>query len=337
MAVDIQGNAYAIQEDRVRRISPLGVVTTLAGGDNAVGAASYVDAVGASARFKSLSGIAVDASSNVYLADTGNSAIRKVMPNGVVTTLAGGPDKKGYEDGLLGTAKFANPWAVALDVVGNLYVLDLIGGLPSFSGLNPSQGFVIRKISTAGDVSTVARGTSNSLIFPGKLAVDRQGNIFVTIMPASPGFVIGQIIYTIREAYIQKITPSGAVSIFAGSDLPGSAGMVDGPGNIARFATLKDIAIDAQDRLYVSDTFVGLQNSAVRRITPDGLVTTVVGNVNQVVNRPPGITVLVKATLTEFTYCSGVVAVGKHPAIHFGAGYCGGDAANRVVFIAEPS
>ncbi len=112
--------------------------------------------------------------------------------------------------------------------------------------------------------------------------------------------------------------------------------MVDGAGNIARFATLKDIAIDAQDRLYVADTFVGSRNSTIRRIAPDGLVTTVIGNVSQVVNRPPGVSVVDKATLTEFTYCASAFAVGKLPAIHFAAGYCGGEAVNRVVFIAEP-
>ena len=110
LAVDTVGNVYVAdtQNNRIRKITPAGVVSTLAGS----GVAGFSDGKGKSARFKSPTGIALDSSGNVYVADSGNNRLRKITPAGVVTTLWSSTDSK------------FKPYGVALDSSGNIYVAD---------------------------------------------------------------------------------------------------------------------------------------------------------------------------------------------------------------------
>jgi secreted PhoX family phosphatase len=125
LAVDSAGNVYVADYTNrcIRKITPEGVVTTFAGGTR-----GYVDGTGAAAKFAGPDGVAVDSAGNVYVTDNDNARIRKITPEGVVTTFAGsgetGRHKGGYSDGTAQDAQFSEPWDVAVDTAGNLYVAD---------------------------------------------------------------------------------------------------------------------------------------------------------------------------------------------------------------------
>ena len=123
MAVDSSGNVYVADtgNDTIRKITPAGVVTTLAGSAGNVGSA---DGTGSAARFYYPLGVAVDSSGNVYVADTDNYTIRQITPAGVVTTLAGLAGNSGSADGTGSAARFYYPSGVAVDSTGNVYVAD---------------------------------------------------------------------------------------------------------------------------------------------------------------------------------------------------------------------
>jgi sugar lactone lactonase YvrE len=251
VAVDAAGNVYvgdrnyAVAKNLIRRITPAGVVSTLAGGKP-----GGVDGTGSEAGFNGPTGLVVDASGNLYVADAESSRIRKVSPAGVVTTFAGFAGD-GAADGPIGTASFRHPLGLAVDAGGNLYVAD-------------TENHTIRKISPAGIVSTLAgtvgapgsdngTGTAASFNLPAGIVVDAGGNLYVTEGGAVfPGG---------GSNTIRKITPAGVVSTYAGS---GAYGVADGPGYDASFYTPQGLALDASGVLYVGDYY----NYKVRKIAP---------------------------------------------------------------------
>jgi serine/threonine-protein kinase len=176
VAVDGGGNVYVADtgNHRIRKITPGGNVTTLAGS----GSIGHFDGQGSEASFYEPTGVAVDESRNVYVADKGNARIRKITPSGNVTTLAGS-GSRGYGEGQGTAASFAYPYGVAVDGVGNVYVAD-----------NGNQR--IRKITPSGNVTTLAGsgsfgstdgpGTSASFSNSTGVAVDGSGNVYVADM-----------------------------------------------------------------------------------------------------------------------------------------------------------
>ena len=257
VAVDTSGNVYVADygNHTVRKITPLRVVSTLAG---SAGISGTNDASGSSARFYQPEGVAVDSAGNVYVADTANSTIRKVTASGVVSTLAGSAGNSGSADGTGSIARFYQPEAVAVDGADNVYVGDYFN-------------HTIRKVTSAGVVSTLAGlagnygsidGTNSAARFwgPEGIAVNTNNlNLFV----ADTG-----------NGTIRKITPSGAtmtVSTFAGSASTGSA---DGTGNNGRFYWPTAVAVAGAGNVYVADT----ENGTVRKMTPAGLVSTFAGS-----------------------------------------------------------
>ena len=124
VAVDGAGNTYVADEDNqeIRKISPSGVVTTLAG---SAGQTGSTNGTGSAARFDDPLGVAVDDAGNVYVADNFNYEIREIAPSGVVTTLAGSAGQTGSSNGTGSTARFDQPWGVAVDTAGNVYVADV--------------------------------------------------------------------------------------------------------------------------------------------------------------------------------------------------------------------
>jgi type II secretory pathway pseudopilin PulG len=238
IAIDTAGNLYAVDtgSSRIRKIAPSGVVTTLAGSTQ-----GFADGTGAAAQFSFPRGVTVDATGNVYVADTFTHRIRKVAPSGVVTTLAGS-GIPGVADGTGVTAQFNNPSGVTVDSAGNIYVTE-------------SYNHRIRKISPmrivttlAGSTQGFADGTSTAAKFnePQNVAIDSTGSIYV-----ADG----------TNHRIRKITPSGAVTTLAGS---GVSGFADGTGASAQFNAPSGVAVDSDGNVYVAD----FNNNRIRKLVP---------------------------------------------------------------------
>lgn len=253
LVADSAGNVFVADylNDVIRKVSPSGAASTFAGTPEVCG---FVDGPVASARFCNPAGVAVDASGTLYVSDSTNNAIRKVSPEGTVTTLAG-DGWGGSRDGTGPAARFSEPWGIAVDAAGNVWVAD-------------SMNHTIRRITPSGVVTTVAGaagqqgstdGSGNGARFyePAGVAVDRFGNVFVADS---------------RNGTIRKVTPGGVVTTIAG--LAGYGGREDGTGGEARFGYPIGIRVDGSGNLYVAD----LSNSALRRVTPDGVVTTLGGS-----------------------------------------------------------
>ena len=252
IAVDTDGNAYLVDagNNTIRKTTPEGLVTTLAGTAGKPGSA---DGTGTAASFDGPEGIAVDASGNIYVADTYNDTIRKVTSDGVVSTLAGTAGTSGSADGTGATASFDEPQGIAVDASGNVYVT--------------TYNNTIRKVTPEGVATTLAgtvgksghadgTGTAASFNWPQGIAIDASGNLYVADSD---------------NCTIRKVTSEGAVTTLAGT--AGTYGYADGTGTAALFDWPEGIAVDASGNIYVADN----GNSLIRKITPAGVVTTIIG------------------------------------------------------------
>jgi streptogramin lyase len=249
VAVDSSGNVFVADggNKAIRKIAPDGGVSTFAGS----GSLGFVNGIGTAASFSFLNGIAVDSSGNMFVADIGNNAIRKITPTGVVSTLAGS-GSSGSANGTGTAASFNNPSGVTVDVSGNVFVAD-------------RDNQAIRKITPAGFVSTIAgsefglvgfadgAGTAAGFSYPNGVTVDSIGNVFVA-----------------DNNTIRKITPAGDVSTLAGN-VP--VGFTDGAGTAARFYLPSGVAVDGGGNVFVADSV----NHAIRKITQVGVVSTIPG------------------------------------------------------------
>lgn len=268
------------------------VVTNFAGNAFSGGSAN---GTGAAAAFFQPTGLAADGAGNIYVGDTNNNLIRKISPDGVVTTFAGS-GQAGHTNGTGSAASFNGPAGIAVDAAGNVYVADEYNSL-------------IRKITASGVVTTLAgrgsvqpitdgTGTAASFGRPIGIAVDGSGNVFVAdqgaghIRKITPAGVVttiyggsgldpyyialdkaGNIYATdVTANNIKKITQSGILSTFAGSDSI-IGGDLDGTGKAAGFSKPVGITIDGDGNLYVIDTGYG----SLRKITPAAVVTTIGG------------------------------------------------------------
>lgn len=229
-----------------------GSVSTFVGSGSSLAA----DGVGTAAAFDWIGGLTQDPDGNLYVGEC-NGALRKVTPNGTVTTFAGALNTSAYVDGNSTTARFQCIEGLTMDDDGNIYA-SVYGTL--FTG--------IRKITPTGDVSTIAgsatrgnadgNGTAAQFWYPFGLAVDDAGILYV----ADGGY-----------GTIRKITPSGDVSTFVGSTF----GYNDATGTAALLGSVHGIDFDSAGNLYIADS----TNHRIRKMTPAGVVTTFAGSGSQ--------------------------------------------------------
>ena len=250
VAVDSAGNVYIAEtgSNRIRKVSN-GVITTVAG--NGTLGYSGDNGPATSAKLNDPTGVAVDSAGNLYIADKDNSRIREVS-NGVITTVAGnGTYGFSGDNGPATSAKLSNPYGVAVDTSGNLYIADV-------------SNDCIRKV-TNGVITTVAGdrtygssgdngpATSAELSGPLGVAVDAAGNLYI----ADTG-----------NNRVRKIT-KGVITTVAGDGLSGFGGD-NGPATSAYLNSPEGVAVDSAGNLYIADT----GNSRIRVLTPSGASCT---------------------------------------------------------------
>lgn len=251
MAVDAAGNVYVADTSnaRIRKITAAGSVSSLAGGTGY----GHVDGPAATAQFAAPTGVTVDGSGTVFVVERENHAVRQITSGGVVSTIAGAGAQRGQVNGNIAVSRFFGPDGLTFDTSGNLFAVD-------------RHNSAIRKITTAGDVTSFAggvfagsednTGTAARFRFPSGIGIDASNNLYVA----------DQTNHTIR-----KITPAAVVTTLAG--LAGSSGTTNATGSAARFNQPTGIAVDGSSNVYVADW----QNHAIRKITPAGVVTTFAG------------------------------------------------------------
>ena len=253
MTVTPDGVAYIAdtKNHTIRKVALDGTVTVFAGAAGVPGSAT---GSAANARFNSPTGIANDSQGNLYVSDTGNSVIRIITPDGVVSPLAGIVGLKGTTNGTGTAARFNEPLGLTVDRSGNVFVAD---------GKNHN----IRKVTLAGVVTTFAggaavsgaldgTGTAARFNTPTGIDIDSLGNLFVADR---------------LNATIRKISVAGVVTTFAGS--AGNKGVAGGTGSAARFGEPAGVAVDAANQVIVTD----LYDQSLRLISPAAVTTTLAG------------------------------------------------------------
>lgn len=261
-AVDKNGNVYICDTNnhRVRKVTPDGNITTIAGD----GTASYGGDGGpaTSASLNTPSGIAVDSSGNIFIADTKNFVIRKITTDGKISTYAGNQGLGAGYGGDNGPpnsagAEFDTPLGLALDPSGNLYIADA-------GSATSGTGNLIRKITADGKLLTTVAGlgsTAGRIINPVSLAVDASGTYLYIANVGAKNIARLQLASGILTSYVGNgysgYTPDGPIGI--GTSLNNAAG----------------VAVDAAGNVYIADTV----NSLVRVVNPSGYMTTIAGHV----------------------------------------------------------
>jgi mucin-19 len=228
--IDSEGNKYYFSQLGLRKVDKNDSVI-FSVGSKSIG---FTNGTGDDASFNGMAGVAVSKTGNIYVAEANNGSIRKINPQGVVSTLAGN-GVRGSSYGTGANASFMVPEGIVVDSMENVYVAD--------------EG-KIKKITPEGVVSPFVS------IHAQGLAIDKKGNMYAAG-------------YGIHAIY--KITPNGLITHIAGK--PDESGFVDGPANSARFNSPNRIEIDPFGNLYVGDYW----NNAVRKITPEGVVSTIAG------------------------------------------------------------
>jgi uncharacterized protein (TIGR03437 family) len=251
------GGAYVGGNLRIRKVSLQGVIQTIAGN----GFATYGGDGGqaTNAVLSTPTSVALDRSGNLYIADAGNSVVRKISTQGIVTTVAGIPGPGGYsgDGGPAVNARLSSARGVAVDGSGNLYIAD-------------TGNHRVRKVSTDGTIATIAgsgtagfsgdggKATSAQLYGPWNVAVDGSGNLIVS---------------DTYNSRIRKVTPDGVIATIAGNGSAGYSGD-GGPAATASLSQPHGLAFDSNGNLFVADYL----NSRIRRIDTYGVITTVAGN-----------------------------------------------------------
>ncbi|HNW50256.1 MAG TPA: NHL repeat-containing protein [Prolixibacteraceae bacterium] len=256
MCCDGKGNLLVADAGRnsILIIKPNGEATILAGTEKE----GNQDGDQKTASFCSPSGVCCDKAGNIYVAGFGGQNIRKISPDGTVTTVAG-TGEEGYVDGPANIARFSSPRGICIDSNGNLFVGDC-------------WNHRIRKITPEGMVSTFAGGGKT-----GELVVNdwRDGADTTARFDAPCGMAIDQnnnlYVADANNSCIRKITPKGFVSTIAGKGK--EKGLTDGAMGISRLNVPTELTVANDLTIYFSDTY----NHCIRKIDNKGVVTTLAG------------------------------------------------------------
>ncbi len=243
IAFDAAGNLYIADTTPsvgvVRRVSPAGTVHAFAGGQPFRPTGDDGPAI--AVYLDAPSGLALDSAGSLYIADRSGHRVRRVS-SGIITTVAGiGYAGSGGDGGFAIRAQLDGPDGVALDAAGDLWLTE------------PAANRV-RKVDSGGYISTVQAGTMN---FPAGIAVDPDGNAYVA---------------DTFNHVVRRITPDGRDVVFAGTGVPGYAGD-GGPAASAILQNPAGLCFDGRQNLYIADS----GNHAIRKVTPEGVITTVAG------------------------------------------------------------
>jgi sugar lactone lactonase YvrE len=255
MTMDSAGNIYlSTSLNCVFRIDTAGVLTRVAGtcrpgysgdGGPALNAQLYGPA-----------GLAVDGRGTLYIADSANQAVRKVFPDGTITTIAGnGQLTTSGDGGPASRAALTNPRAVAVDAIGNVYI---------------AENNAIRRVSPDGIITNLAGNWRPGLASDGRTAIKAQG-----VTPNSLAVdAAGNLYFADSTNHkVGRISPSGIVSTLVGTGKAGYSGD-RGPAASAQLGYLGGIALDRGGNLYIADS----GNARIRRVSVDGTITTIAGN-----------------------------------------------------------
>ena len=254
VALDPAGNLYIADtaDHRIRKVTPGGTISTYAGSGNFGFSGDGGPATAAELNFPR--DVALDPAGNLYIADSGNSRIRKVSPGGTISTYAGS-GSRGFsgDGGPAAAAQLNNPVGMALDPAGNLYIADITNNR-------------IRKVTSGGTISTYAGSGSFGFSGDGGPATDAQLGVPVGVAldPAGNLYIADH-----DNGRIRKVTSGGTISTYAGS---GSRGFLGdgGPATAARFREPSGVALDPAGNLYIADTY----NNRIRKVTPTVAVST---------------------------------------------------------------
>jgi len=251
VTVDSDGNLYFVDggNHRIRKVTPAGIISTVAG--NGIPGFSGDGGAATSAQLDSPTGVAVDSSGNVYIADYYNYRIRKVTTAGVINTVAGnGIAGFGGDFGPATAAQLNGTTGLAVDSTGNLYITD-------------SGNYRIRKLTAAGVIITVAGdgtpgfsgdggpATAARLNGPTGVTVDSEANLYIADR---------------RNCRIRKVTVTGVITTVAGAGTAGFSGD-GGPATSAELNLPSGVAIDSAGNLYIADQ----NNYCIRKVTGAGV------------------------------------------------------------------
>ena len=257
VAVDSAGNLYIADSGnrRIRKIDSTGTITTIAGTGEFGFSGDGGPAV--EAEFRNPYGVAVDSAGNVYIADTGNRRIRKIDSTGTITTIAG-PGEFGFsgDGGPAVEAELRNPYGVAVDSAGNVYIAD-------------SRDHRIRKVDSTGTITTIAGTGEFGFSGDGGPAVEAELRNLYGVAVDSAGNVY---IADTDNHRIRKVDSTGTITTIAGTGEFGFSGD-GGPAVEAEFRRPHGVAVDSAGNLYIAD----IRNRRIRKIDSTGTITTIAG------------------------------------------------------------